>query len=154
MNEFISTLKNGALWIIGMVGAFISRLFGGWTSSLTVLVMLMVLDYVMGLVVAGVFKKSPKTESGALESRAGWQGLCRKGGTLAIAWVACQLDYIMGTNYLRDAVAILYIANEIISIIENAGLIGIPIPKIIQNAIEILKRRAGEGADKEDENGD
>ena len=99
-------------------------------------------NYLTGLIVAGVFKASQKTESGALESRAGWKGLCRKGMTLLIVLVATRLETVIGSNFIRDAVVIAYIANETISIIENAGLMGVPIPSIIQKAIDILKKKA------------
>ena len=56
--------------------------------------------------------------------------------------VACRLDLVMGSNFIRDAVVIAFIANETISIIENAGLMGIPIPAAIMKAIEILKNKA------------
>ena len=101
----------------------------------------MAIDYATGLIVAGVFHNSSKTETGALESRAGWKGLCRKGMTLLIVLIACRLDLVMNTTFVRDAVIIGYIANETISIIENAGLMGLPIPAVITKAIEILTKK-------------
>lgn len=106
-------------------------------------------DYATGLIVAGVFHKSEKTENGALESRAGWKGLCRKGVSLLVVLVACRLDMIMGSNFIRDATVIAFIANEAISIIENAGLMGVPIPSVITKAIEVLKKKS-EREDKKD----
>lgn len=108
------------------------------------------IDYLTGLIVAGVFHKSEKTENGTLESRAGWKGLCRKGVTLLVVLVACRLDVVMGSNFIRDAVVIAFVANETISIIENAGLMGVPIPSVIVKAIEVLKKQA-ESEDKENE---
>lgn len=106
-------------------------------------------DYATGLIVAGVFHKSEKTENGALESRAGWKGLCRKGVSLLVVLVACRLDMIMGSNFIRDATVIAFIANETISIIENAGLMGVPVPSVITKAIEVLKKKS-EREDKKD----
>lgn len=126
---------------IGVFGGFIASLFGGWDAALTTLVIFMGIDYVTGLIVAGVFHNSGKTESGALESRAGWKGLCRKGMTFLIVLIACRLDLIMNTNFVRDAVVIGYIANETISIVENAGLMGLPIPSAITKAIEVLTKK-------------
>ena len=123
------------------VGGFIASQFGGWDAALPTLVIFMGIDYVTGLIVAGVFHNSGKTESGALESRAGWKGLCRKGMTLLIVLIACRLDLIMNTNFVRDAVVIGYIANETISIVENAGLMGLPIPSAITKAIEVLTKK-------------
>jgi toxin secretion/phage lysis holin len=105
---------------------------------------------VTGLVVAGVFKKSPKTANGALESKAGWKGLCRKGMTLLIVLVAAQLEKVTGTDIIRNAVIIGYVANEGLSIIENAGLMGLPIPGIIKNAIDILKKKTEGDTDESD----
>ena len=134
-------MKGYIMTIFGLIGSFIASLFGGWDAALTTLVIFMGIDYVTGLIVAGVFHNSGKTESGALESRAGWKGLCRKGMTLLIVLIACRLDLIMNTNFVRDAVVIGYIANETISIVENAGLMGLPIPSAITKAIEVLTKK-------------
>ena len=125
----------------GIIGSFISNLCGGWTATMTTLVIMMCIDYVSGLMVAGVFHNSTKTESGALESRAGWKGLCRKGMTLLIVLVSYRLDLALGTAYVQEAVAIGFIANEGISIIENAGLMGIPLPDALIKAIDILNSK-------------
>lgn len=138
-------MKTGIMATLGVVGGFIASLFGGWDAALTTLIIFMGVDYVTGLIVAGVFHNSRKTETGSLESRAGWKGLCRKGMTLLIVLIACRLDLIMGTTFVRDAVVIGYIANETISIIENAGLMGLPIPSVLTKAIEILKKKTEEG---------
>lgn len=113
--------------IVGTIGGVVTTMLGGWDMGLRVLVIMMIVDYVTGLIVAGIFQKSSKSESGGLESKAGWKGLCRKGMTLLIVLVAAQLDQVIGTNFVRDAVVIAYICNEMISIVENAGLIGVPI---------------------------
>lgn len=135
-------MKARILSLLGVVGSFIASLFGGFDAALVTLVIFMGVDYITGLVVAGVFHASEKTKNGALESRAGWKGICRKGVTLLVVLVACRLDLIMGSSFIRDAVVIAFIANETISIIENAGLMGIPIPAVIARAIEVLKNKA------------
>lgn len=141
-------MKIKILTMLGMFGGAIASLFGGWDLALQTLLICMGIDLLTGCIVAMVFKKSPKTENGALESRAGYKGLCRKGATLLIVLVACQLDKITGANFIRDAVIIAYCSNEVLSIIENVGLMGVPIPKPIVNAIEILKNK-GEGKSNE-----
>lgn len=135
-------MKNGFCTMIGAIGALIVSLFGGWDTALATLMIFMATDYVTGLIVAGVFHTSQKSENGALESRAGWKGLCRKGVTLLVVLVACRLDLITGTNFIRDAVIIAFICNETISIIENAGLMGIDIPPALTAAIEVLKKKS------------
>lgn len=127
---------------LGVVGSVIASIFGGFDAALITLMIFMGIDYVTGLIVAGVFHKSQKSETGSLESRAGWKGLCRKGVTLLIVVVACRLDVVTGSTFIRDAVIIAFIANETISIIENAGLMGVPIPAVITKAIEILKTKS------------
>lgn len=127
---------------IGAIGGFVAMAFGGWSDALITLIVFMALDYVTGLIVAGIFKKSKKSENGALESRAGFKGLCRKGVALMIVLVAVRLDIIMHTTYIKDAVIIAFIANESISIIENAGLMGVPIPGVIAKAIDVLKKES------------
>ena len=108
---------------------------------MTTLIIFMAIDYITGIMVAGIFKRSKKTQNGALESRAGFKGLCRKGVMLLIVLVACRLDVELHTTYIRDAVCIAFIANETISIIENAGLMGIPIPAPITRSIELLRNK-------------
>lgn len=135
-------MKDGICTAIGVVGSVIASLFGGWDAALVTLVSFMAIDYVTGLLVAGVFHNSGKTENGALESRAGWKGLCRKCITLLMVLVATRLDLVTGTNFIRDAVVIAFIANETISIVENAGLMGINIPPAITSAIEVLKKKS------------
>ena len=127
---------------VGAIGAAIASLYGGWDAALQTLIIFMAIDYITGLIVAGVFHTSPKSRTGALESRAGWKGLIRKGETLLIVLVACHLDTVMGSNFIRDATVIAFIANETLSIIENAGLMGVPIPKALTGAIEILKQKS------------
>ena len=134
-------MKNEIYTFIGAFGSFIASFFGGWDSALATLVVFMIADYVTGFMVAGVFHNSDKTESGTLESRAGWKGICRKAGTLIIILVAYFLESLIGTSYIRDAVCIAFIVNETISIIENAGLMGIPIPSILIKSIDVLKNR-------------
>ena len=135
-------MKNGLCTIVGTVGGFIASLFGGFDTALATLLIFMAVDYATGLIVAGVFHKSQKTENGALESRAGWKGLCRKGTSLLVVLVAYRLDLVIGSNFVKDATIIAFIANETISIIENAGLMGAPIPAVIVKAIDVLKQKA------------
>lgn len=137
-------MKNAICTAIGLVGGFIASLFGGWTASLTTLMIFMGIDYVSGLVVAGVFHKSPKTETGTLESRAGFKGLIKKLMILLFVLIGYRLDVAVGTAYIKDAVCIAFMANELLSIVENAGLMGIPIPAVITNAIDILKKKTTE----------
>lgn len=140
----MNAIKTTVCAAAGIVGSTVASAFGGWDAAMITLVSMMVIDYLTGVLVAGVFHNSPKTENGTLESKAGWKGLCRKGVTLLIVLVAARLDIILGTGVIRDAVIIGYIANETISIIENAGLMGVPIPAAIEKAIEVLQSKGEE----------
>ena len=133
---------------VGVAGSTIAAAFGGWDEALVTLIIFMVIDYLSGLAVAGIFHKSTKSENGALESRAGWKGLCRKCVTLLFVLIAYRLDLAIGVDYIRNAVIIGFMANELISIVENAGLMGIPLPGVIQNAIEILTQKAQNNEEK------
>lgn len=124
---------------LGIVGSFIAGFFGGWDAGMITLITFMCIDYISGIIVAGVFKKSNKSETGALSSKVGWLGLCKKVMTLLIVVVGYRLDLLIKTDYIRDAVVIGFAANELISIIENAGLMGLPLPHVLIEAIEVLK---------------
>lgn len=137
-------IKDGICTAIGLCGSFIAGCFGGWDTGLVTLLIFMGIDYMSGLVVAGVFHNSNKTKTGALESRAGWKGLCRKCMTLLFVLIAYRLDLALGVNYIRDAVIIGFMANELISIVENAGLMGLPLPEVINKAIDILTQKGDE----------
>lgn len=126
---------------IGVIGSTIASLFGGWDTGLTTLLIFMFLDYITGLIVAGVFKNSPKTTTGALESSTGWKGLCRKGVMLVFVLVAYRLDLTIETNYIKNCLVIAFITNETISLVENAGLMGVPLPAVITKAVDILQKK-------------
>lgn len=142
MQKGIETMKQETLFgIFGIIGSIIAQLLGGWDMALQTLVMFMAVDYITGLIVAGVFKKSPKTPNGAMESKAGFKGLCKKGMILLYVLVAAQVDRFTGTELVRNAVVIGFAANEAISILENGGLMGVPYPKALKNAIDALKSK-------------
>ena len=123
------------------MGAALSWAFGGWDAALSALTVCMAVDYFSGSIVALVFHKSTKTESGTYNSMYGLKGLCKKGLMLLFVLVAVQIDRILGAEYVRDAVCIGFCANEILSIIENLGLAGIPMPEAIVKALEQLQNR-------------
>jgi toxin secretion/phage lysis holin len=129
---------------LGVTGSVVASLFGGWTAAMTTLLIFMVIDYVSGFLCASVFHQSPKTESGGLESRAGYKGLCRKGMILLFVLIGYRLDLALGSTYIKDAVCIGFICNELISIVENAGLMGLPIPSVISKAIDVLTEKESE----------
>ncbi len=130
--------------MVGAVGSVISGMFGRCDEAIKTLLIFMAIDYISGLLVAGVFKTSNKTKSGTLQSAAGWRGLCKKGMTLLFVLIANRLDLILQTSYIRNSVVIAFMANELISIVENAGLMGVPIPRVMIRSIDVLKNREEE----------
>lgn len=138
-------MKNYFLFICGSVGALITSLIGGWDGSIINLLILMGIDYITGIICAAIFKKSKKTKTGALSSAVCLKGLLKKGMILVLVVIANILDNQIGIDYIRDMVCIAFIINETISILENAGAMGIPIPKALLNAIDILKTKEESG---------
>lgn len=135
-------MKNILCTLTGIVGSIISTLFGGWDTGIATLILFMAIDFISGIIVAAIFHNSKKTETGALESKAGWKGLCRKSMTLLFVLIAHRLDLAIGTTYIRDTVVIGFMANELISIIENAGLMGIPLPSVLTKGIDLLNQKS------------
>jgi len=134
-------LWHGVCAAFGVAGSALSALFGGFDGALATLIVFMCIDFAMGLTVAAVFKVSRKSEGGSLSSAACYKGLCRKFATLAIVLVGARLDALMGQSYIRDAVVYCYLLNEGLSITENLALMGVPVPKVVREALDILKGR-------------
>lgn len=128
--------------LIGIIVNIITTLFGIWNVSISTLILFMAIDFFSGLAVAGIFHNSQKTGTGTLESKAGWKGLCRKCMTMLFVLIAHRLDLSLGTSYIRDTVIIGFMANELISIVENAGLMGLPLPTALVKAIDILNKKS------------
>ncbi len=131
MKEYITSA-------LALVGGGLSWAIGGFDAVLLCLILAMGADYITGLIVAGIFHNSPKTEGGRLDSRVGWKGLARKFVTILIVVVANLADVVMGTEGIRTAVCIGFFANECLSLVENAGHMGLRIPAKLKDAIEEL----------------
>ncbi len=135
-------MKETICTIAGLIGGFIGAIFGGWDSALVTLVIFMGIDFFTGIVTAAM-KKSKHTDSGGLSSKAGWFGLAKKVCTLLLIAVAVRMDIMLGTTYIRDAVCISFCLNELLSIVENTSLMGIPYPPAIKKAIDVLQTKVG-----------
>ena len=148
-------MKETACFIVGAVGGFIATLLGGWDSALATLVIFMGVDFVTGVVTAAM-GKSKHSDSGTLNSKAGWIGLAKKFCILLMVMVGVRIDILVGTNYIRDTVCISFCLNELLSIVENASLMGIPFPPVIKKAIDVLQTKVGrveEKFEEDDKNG-
>ena len=136
------TMKDEISTIAGLIGGFIATLLGGWDSALITLVIFMAIDFTTGLI-APALGKSKHSWTGRLSSKAGWYGLAKKFCTLLIIVVAVRIDILIGTTYVRDATCIGFCVNELLSIVENTSLMGVPYPDAIKKAIDVLQKKAG-----------
>lgn len=136
--EQIAGIKAMLCTAIGAVLGWIVNMSGGWSEDLTTLLIFMAVDFFLGLAIAAVWKKSPKSDTGSLSSWSAWKGLCRKGAALLVILIAYRLDVTLGVNYIRTAVIIAFIVNEGISILENLGIMGVKYPEALKKALDIL----------------
>ena len=121
-------------------------LIGGFDLFLEALLVCMVIDYLMGLTVAGIYKRSDKTDTGGLNSFVGWMGVSKKITSLLFIIIAVELQKVSGLVGIREGVIIVLITNEVISIIENAGTMGIPVPEQLTQVIDVLKQKGAKDA--------
>lgn len=132
--------------ICAAAGAILG-VFGSWNSLLTVLLICNTIDYATGLL-CGWMGCSPKTPSGALESRAGFIGLAKKAFIWLVILLATVLDYVLheqlGTQAMmvQTAASCFYISMEGISILENAALMDVPLPSFLRHALEVIRNKA------------
>lgn len=134
-------MREVCLTIIGFIGSALSYFLGGVDTMFIIMCVFLGVDYISGVIVALVFKNSTKTENGKANSAVSFKGLLKKFYMVCLVGVAHLLDIALGVNFIRAGVITAFIANETISIIENAGLMGIPIPKVLRNALEVLNER-------------
>ncbi len=136
-------MKNTVCTFIGLVGAAIASALGGWDVPLASLVTFMAIDFATGLIAAGL-GKSPKTRQGGISSAVIFSGLAKKTVILLLVLIGYRLDLVLGLNYVRNTVIIGFLTNELISVVENAGLLGVPMPPVINNILEVLKNKGGD----------
>lgn len=120
------------------LGGLIGYFWGGWSALLGILLSFVVIDYITGFIAAGA--------EGKLSSEVGFKGIAKKILIFVLVAVGHLLDKALGgqNDMFRDATIFFFLANELLSIIENAGRAGVPIPQILQNAVEILKGKGDE----------
>lgn len=135
MKEFICATLAG-------IGTFLSFIFGDWDIALQCLVVAVALDYISGVIKAFVNKE--------LSSKIGLKGLLKKVGVFVIVALAVILDKVTGeSGMIRTLVIYYFVANEGLSIIENLGEAGLPIPDVIKKALKSLKSESkGKSNDK------
>lgn len=121
--------------IIAAIGGYASYLFGGWDKLIQVLLAFVVIDYIAGILASGI--------EGKLSSSIGMKGIAKKVFIFIIVACANFVDGAIGDgSVMRDAAIFFYIANELLSIIENTGRAGLPVPDILKRAVDVLKGKA------------
>lgn len=116
-------------------GAVIGYLFGGWSVLLQILLALVIIDYVTGLLASGV--------EGKLSSKVGFKGIAKKIMIFCLVAVGHLIDKAIGDgSMIQNAIIFFYLGNELLSILENAGRTGLPVPDQIKNAINVLKGKS------------
>lgn len=134
----VTSVKFRLLAILGAIGGAITMALGGWDESIITLLIFMGIDLATGVICA-VMKKSKKSKSGGLKSKSFTNGIWKKGASLLLIIVTVRLDILIGTDYIRDWAVIALALGELLSIVENLGLIGVPIPKIVAKALDVLQ---------------
>lgn len=143
--EKANAIKSAFYGLICIGGGFIGKLLGGCDSLIYALFICSIVDYFSGVAVAVIFKNSPKTETGAAKSNVGFKGLVKKIFIYLMIIVVVQIDIVVNSNgFLRNAAILGFMANEVLSIVENFGLMGIKMPDAVTNAIDVLKLKSQE----------
>lgn len=128
MKEFICAALAG-------IGTFLTFIFGDWDVALQCLVIAIALDYISGIIKAFIKKE--------LSSKIGVKGILKKVGVLVVVALAVLIDKITGeSGAVRTLVIYYFVANEGLSIIENLGEAGLPIPDVIKKALKSLKNES------------
>jgi len=148
MNSKLSVLGATIVCTVGALGSAIAYLLGGWETAIQTLVVFMLIDYITGIMLA-LLNKSKKTEGGGLSSAVGLKGIFKKFGMLIVVIIANRLDVLAGTDIIRNGCILILVANEGLSIIENLGTMGVPVPKILIRFIEALKNKDNEAQTEE-----
>lgn len=138
----IKTVFYGIISVVSLAGGLAVQALGGWDSALQMLCIVMAVDYLSGIACALIWKRSPKSADGSFESKASLKGLLRKAGMLLAVLIAYQLDCMAGTAFVRTATILFFTANDGFSIIENLGIMGLPMPAALKNAFLLLRQQA------------
>ncbi|WP_410985025.1 holin family protein [Bacillus cereus] len=138
MNQISLGIKS----FIATFGAFWGYFFGGEDVVLKAFIILAIVDYTTGMIAAAY--------NGELKSKVGFRGIAKKVVIFLLVGVAAQLDLVLGSNSaIREATLFFFIGNELLSILENAGRMGIKLPDVLNNAVEILSRQKKQTEQKE-----
>ncbi|MDD2362332.1 MAG: phage holin family protein [Oscillospiraceae bacterium] len=138
----IKSIWYGVLGVMAAVGGMAAQALGGWDEALRTLCVIIAIDYLTGIICALVWKKSPKSVDGSFNSKLSLKGLLRKAGILLAVLIAYQLDSVAGTKFIRTSAILFFIANDGLSVVENLGIMGLPMPLAVKNAFELLRKQS------------
>jgi len=117
------------------VGAIVGYIFGEWSVLLQILLAFVIIDYVSGLLASGV--------EGKLSSKVGFRGIVKKIMIFVLVAVGHLVDKAIGDgSMIQNAIIFFYLGNELLSILENAGRTGLPVPEQVKNAVDVLKGKS------------
>jgi toxin secretion/phage lysis holin len=123
-------------------GALMGYMFGGWSLLIHILLVFVIIDWLTGWAAAWI--------NGELRSRIGYYGIARKVAIFLMVVVSHFIDMALGgLQYFQNAVIFFYLANELLSIIENVGRMGVPVPQVLRGAIDAFNKKSGEGSEKD-----
>lgn len=121
----------GAKGVLGALAALGAWLFGGLDRALTILITVMVLDYLSGITSAIYNRK--------LDSRVGLRGIAKKVGMLVLVALAHQVSSLTGAGAIRLAVVYFLVGNEALSVLENVAEVGVGVPEWLRDFLGRLK---------------
>lgn len=131
-----------AAMIIGFLSTLFYWIFGNWDNLTNTLVFLMAIDYILAAILS-IQNKSQKTATGALNSEIGYKGLISKFVILIVVAIAHRIDTVLSdSDYCRIAVTIGFMLNEVLSIVETIGLMGIKLPTAVSNMVDALRLKS------------
>ena len=141
MRNTLTAISNKATVTIGVASSFIINMMGGWGQDIQTLLIFMTIDYIMGVSNAVLYKTSPKSENGALNSKVGLIGICKKIMLLTMVIVGHRIDITFGFDYVRGGVCVTLIINELVSMMETWKLSGIKTPQVINDIIDVINKK-------------
>lgn len=133
-------MKNKIFMGFGFIVSWIIQQMGGWSIPIQMLFWCIAIDSVSGYIVAGIFHKSPKTKNGKLYSREVFKGILKKFMYICIIIIGRQMDLVLNINYIANGLVFGFIALDVTSIIENMGLMGIKLPDVLAESLELLNK--------------
>lgn len=144
--EIFKNSDSPAMWFVSFAGSTCTSLIGGYDIMVKVLLIFIIADYISGLIAASL--------EGKLSSKVGFKGIGKKVLILMLVVLGHQIDLLLGFAIIRNAIIFFYVANEIISILENVDRMGLPIPPILTLVAELLKKKASPSIPEETQNED